>query len=149
MTSIGLLPGITQAYPFQSFATDIHLPRVVPESRRERTRYFQPDCATIPLADNSVDVVICHNTLEHFPEYRSTLRELGRVLRSSGWLWIAVPDGHGLNKDCVGRSSCDSRTRGPTHATRKSLEAPVGLQNMLPSNGVRPMSNLTPYFPFG
>jgi SAM-dependent methyltransferase len=86
-----------EAYPFQTLATDIHLPSDVPDARRERTRYFQSDCAAIPLADQSVDVVICHHTLEHFPDYRSTLREIRRVLRASGWLWIAVPNGYGFD----------------------------------------------------
>ena len=86
-----------EAYPFLTLATDLHLPRHVPDARRARTRYFQSDCTTIPLADQSVDVVICHNTLEHFPDYRSTLAEIRRVLRPSGWLWIAVPNGYGLD----------------------------------------------------
>jgi SAM-dependent methyltransferase len=86
-----------EAYPFRTIATDIQLPRSIPEARRARTLYFRAESATIPLADDSVDAVICHNTLEHFLDYRSTLGEIRRVLRTAGWLWIAVPNGYGLD----------------------------------------------------
>src|SRR6185295_18086469 len=55
------------------------------------------DSRSIPLANASVDAVICHHTLEHFGEYRTTLSEIGRVLRPDGWLWIAIPDGYGFD----------------------------------------------------
>ena len=84
-------------YPFRTIATDLHMPRNIPESRKGRTGYFQSESATIPLANCSVDAVICHHTLEHFPGYRSTLSEIGRVLRPGGWLWIAVPNGNGFD----------------------------------------------------
>ena len=91
-----------EAYPFQTIATDLQLPRQIPEARRPRTRYFLSDSSTIPLMDGCVDAVICHNTLEHFAGYKATLAEIRRVLRPEGWLWIAVPDGNGLD-DCLYR----------------------------------------------
>jgi SAM-dependent methyltransferase len=86
-----------EAYPFRTIATDIQLPRSIPEARRARTLFFCAESGTIPLTDHSVDAVICHNTLEHFQDYRTTLREIRRVLRPTGWLWIAVPNGYGLD----------------------------------------------------
>ena len=47
----------------------------------------------IPLKDRSVDLAICHSTLEHFENLRGALRELNRVINVDGCLWVAVPDG--------------------------------------------------------
>lgn len=86
-----------QAYPFRTIATDLHLHRDVVDERRQHTWYIHSDSNAIPLAAASVDVVICHNTLEHFPDYAVTLAEIRRVIRPDGWLWIAVPNGFGLD----------------------------------------------------
>ncbi len=86
-----------EAYPFRTIATDLHLPPDAFSVKRPGVEYFQSESSTIPLAEGSVDAVICHNTLEHFDGYRETLAEIRRVLRPTGWLWIAVPNGNGLD----------------------------------------------------
>ena len=68
-----------EIYPFRTIATDLHIPREIPAARRARTSYVQSESSAIPLASSSVDVVICHNTLEHFQDYKSTLTEIRRV----------------------------------------------------------------------
>ncbi len=62
-----------------------------------RVAYVCADSGRIPLADKSVDAVFCHNTMEHFPDYRATLLEINRVLKDPGLLWIAVPDGYAFD----------------------------------------------------
>ena len=47
----------------------------------------------ISLKDCSVDVAICHHTLEHFENLQGALRELNRVIHTKSCLWVAVPDG--------------------------------------------------------
>ena len=42
------------------------------------------DVQRIPLADNSVDVVLCNHLLEHVADDRRALRELHRILRPGG-----------------------------------------------------------------
>ncbi len=86
-----------EAYPFRTLATDLHLPDELLKIRRPGVEYFQADSNTIPLRNESVDAVICHNTLEHFAAYEETLSEIRRVLKPNGWLWIAVPNGDGLD----------------------------------------------------
>jgi SAM-dependent methyltransferase len=49
------------------------------------------------LKANSVDAVICHHTLEHFDDFRATLREIDRILTDDGRIWIAIPNGYGLD----------------------------------------------------
>lgn len=47
---------------------------------------------SLPLQSESCDVVICNHTLEHFENLPSCIREIDRVLKSGGHLWVAVPD---------------------------------------------------------
>ncbi|WP_117319139.1 class I SAM-dependent methyltransferase [Chromatocurvus halotolerans] len=45
----------------------------------------------LPLADDSLDAVICSEVLEHIEDYRAVLQEIRRVLRPGGLLCISVP----------------------------------------------------------
>ena len=49
------------------------------------------DVQRIPLADNSVDVVLCNHLLEHVADDRRALRELHRILRPGGWGIVLSP----------------------------------------------------------
>ena len=51
----------------------------------------QADAAYIPFVDNSFDVVICSELLEHVPNPPDVLNEVYRVLRPGGLLLICVP----------------------------------------------------------
>src|SRR5262249_23195407 len=50
----------------------------------------------MPFDTASFDYVICHHVLEHVAEPAPALREVARVLKPSGGLSVAVPDGHSL-----------------------------------------------------
>jgi SAM-dependent methyltransferase len=54
--------------------------------------FIQADAARIPFRANSVDLVISNNSLEHFENLTICLEEIGRVLKSNGYLYVAVPD---------------------------------------------------------
>lgn len=45
----------------------------------------------LPLADASLDAVICSEVLEHIGDYQSVLQEIRRVLKPDGLLCISVP----------------------------------------------------------
>jgi SAM-dependent methyltransferase len=49
----------------------------------------QTDASRLPFPDASFDAVIANHSLEHF---ETALQELGRVVRPSGSIFIAVPD---------------------------------------------------------
>jgi len=55
-------------------------------------RFVQGSCASLPLADNSVDVVISFETIEHIEAQDAMLAEFRRVLAADGILIISSPN---------------------------------------------------------
>ncbi|WP_422002600.1 polysaccharide pyruvyl transferase family protein [Reyranella sp.] len=49
------------------------------------------DVQRIDRADASYDVVICNHVLEHVPDYRAALRELVRITRPGGFVFVSFP----------------------------------------------------------
>lgn len=49
------------------------------------------DITNIEFPDGSFDVIFCSHVLEHVPDDRSAMRELGRVLKDDGWAIMLVP----------------------------------------------------------
>ena len=78
------------------------------------------DSGAIPLGEETVDVVVCNHTLEHFPDCRQAIREIDRVLRPGGSLWVAVPDGW-----CLDDRLYRFLFRGGGHVNRFSLASLV------------------------
>jgi SAM-dependent methyltransferase len=57
-----------------------------------RCRFAQGDALRIALPDNSVDVVVSFETIEHVSDCRKFIFECKRVLRSSGLLVCSTPN---------------------------------------------------------
>jgi SAM-dependent methyltransferase len=51
---------------------------------------------SLPFAPSSFDLVLCHHVLEHVVQVEGTLREISRILKPDGRLYISVPNGYGL-----------------------------------------------------
>jgi SAM-dependent methyltransferase len=51
----------------------------------------------IPVPDNTYDFVLCTEVLEHVPSPSAVLREMFRVLKKSGTLFVTVPQGYGIH----------------------------------------------------
>ncbi len=54
--------------------------------------YVAGDAARMPFASGCFDLIIANHSLEHFALLEDTVREMGRVLRQEGHLFISVPD---------------------------------------------------------
>jgi SAM-dependent methyltransferase len=54
--------------------------------------YVSGDAARMPFATAAFDVVVSNHSLEHFVELQATVREIGRVIKPDGALYVAVPD---------------------------------------------------------
>ena len=55
------------------------------------------DSHRLPFAGASFDLVLCHHSLEHFHDVPGTIREIRRVLRTGGRLFVSVPDGRSFS----------------------------------------------------
>ncbi len=53
--------------------------------------FIQSDAYKLPFSDESFDVVICSEVLEHVPSYQQLIDELVRVLKPGGRLSLSVP----------------------------------------------------------
>lgn len=54
---------------------------------------YKSDATKIPIEDSVVDVVILTQVLEHIPEPECALREMNRILKNHGKIYITVPLG--------------------------------------------------------
>ncbi|MDP4195509.1 MAG: glycosyltransferase [Bacteroidota bacterium] len=59
---------------------------------------YVSDIVNIPIEDNSFDVILCTEVLEHVPEPAKALEEMSRLLRPGGRLLITAPLGSGLHQ---------------------------------------------------
>ena len=74
---------------------DIDADSVAHASARYATDSLAFECAScldLPLADDSVDVVVSFETLEHLAEHDALMIEFRRVLKPEGFLLISSPD---------------------------------------------------------
>jgi SAM-dependent methyltransferase len=54
--------------------------------------YVLADAASMPFRQACFDLVVSNHSLEHFIELDATVREIGRILKPDGILYVAVPD---------------------------------------------------------
>jgi ubiquinone/menaquinone biosynthesis C-methylase UbiE/glycosyltransferase involved in cell wall biosynthesis len=62
-----------------------------PRCDPDRARFVAGEGTCLPFADESFDGIICMNALHHMPDYRATLAEMWRVLRSGGRAVFSEP----------------------------------------------------------
>lgn len=60
--------------------------------KSENLQYIQGDAAAIPLADDSIDVVVSFETIEHHDKHTEMISEIKRILKPNGVLIISSPD---------------------------------------------------------
>lgn len=91
--------------------------RLVPAAR-----LLQADVCALPLVDESLDVVVSANLLEHVPDDRRALAEIARVLRPGARAAIVVPAGPGTY-DYYDRFLGHERRYGRGELAAKAREA--------------------------
>lgn len=57
------------------------------------------DATAIPVETASFDAVLCTEVLEHVPDPAAVVREIARILRSGGQLFLSAPLGSGLHQE--------------------------------------------------
>lgn len=58
----------------------------------ENLKFIQGDATNIPLPNNSIDVIVSFETIEHHDKHHEMLNEIKRVLKIDGTLIISSPD---------------------------------------------------------
>lgn len=71
-------------------------PDIFKKSHRNR-HDFICDLCDIPKPDNSYDVIICTQVLEHIEEPQKAINDFYRVLKPNGKLFLTAPQGWGLH----------------------------------------------------
>ncbi|WP_376691901.1 class I SAM-dependent methyltransferase [Wenzhouxiangella sp. EGI_FJ10409] len=59
---------------------------------RERLQFVHGDARALPLSDDSIDLLVSFETLEHLAEQEKMVSEIARVTRSDGLAVISTPD---------------------------------------------------------
>lgn len=52
---------------------------------------IRTDLTTMPFVSGTFDAIVCYHVLEHIPDDRAAMRELSRVLKPGGLLFLQVP----------------------------------------------------------
>jgi len=60
--------------------------------KKENLTFLQGNTSNIPLKDDSVDVIVSFETIEHHDKHQEMMLEIKRVLKSNGILVISSPD---------------------------------------------------------
>ncbi len=77
---------------FIAIRADLDHPSTPDHPSSPTQNFVQADAARLPFADRAFDAVISNHSLEHFHDLAGSLAEIGRVLKPTGALYIAVPD---------------------------------------------------------
>jgi SAM-dependent methyltransferase len=88
---LGSRDGSFQAQAFPNLiliAADLFAPATL----QPGIRFVQSDAGELPFASRSFDAIILNHTLEHFERLKPALQEIGRVVRTTGAIYVAVPD---------------------------------------------------------
>ncbi|HEV2691116.1 MAG TPA: class I SAM-dependent methyltransferase, partial [Bryobacteraceae bacterium] len=72
-------------YPVKTIQLDLE----APASAAARAGYVQGDAARLPFAAASFDAVIANHSLEHFENLEGALKELSRVVKPQGSVYVA------------------------------------------------------------
>lgn len=78
---------------FSASAMDIAKEKLLRNpSLADRVTYVQADAQDMPFEENSFDMVISCETIEHVPNPRAAVREMFRVCKPGGMLFLTTPN---------------------------------------------------------
>lgn len=80
------LPGVKSV-----IESDYSYGKQMPNRLDSKQSFCGASLAYIPLADHTIDLVLCTEVLEHIEEDHKALDELARIVAPGGWLLLTVP----------------------------------------------------------
>ena len=73
------------------FACDINPKTIINLKKKYKfIRVKEGSCLKLPYSDNSFDLVICYGVIHHTHNYSLAIKELSRVLKKNGTLFLGV-----------------------------------------------------------
>jgi SAM-dependent methyltransferase len=114
----GILP--RQLLEFGNSITGIDISEVAIAQLPETAKGIVATLPNIPLSDDSFDVVVATEVLEHIDGDQACVKEAVRVLRPNGRAYFAVPN------DCLGPDEEPEHVRKYTPDTLEALLSPYG-----------------------
>jgi 2-polyprenyl-3-methyl-5-hydroxy-6-metoxy-1,4-benzoquinol methylase len=70
--------------------------------RKQGIKVFHGDLSIAKYPENSFDIVVAVEILEHIPNPLNMLEEINKVLRPGGLLWATTPHGKGISARVLG-----------------------------------------------
>ncbi|MCA1994614.1 MAG: class I SAM-dependent methyltransferase [Coleofasciculus sp. S288] len=110
----------SQLLEFGNVVTGLDISEVAITQLPEEIKGVVATLPEIPLADNSFDVVVATEVLEHIDDDQACVREAVRVLRPGGRAYFAVPN------NCLGPDEEPEHVRKYTPETLEALLSPYG-----------------------
>lgn len=74
-------------YRVRAVRVDLAAPQAGPDAWAVKA-----DARQLPFRQGTFDAVICNHSLEHFSDLERSLREIGRVLKPTGFFYASIPD---------------------------------------------------------
>ena len=87
----GFLPEINKHNFYNLYATDINPDTI--KNVKEKYKFInikQGDCTKLDYDNNEFDFVICYGVIHHTHDYKACLKELSRILKPGGKLFLGV-----------------------------------------------------------
>jgi len=105
----------------------------VQERKMQAIHFMSGDIFKLPFADNSIDILISSEVVEHLPDPVLALAEMQRVLKSGGYAMVTTPNprnlpellGYGLDKVTLGWFK-RFYWKGQDEVSAPALDAEVG-----------------------
>ncbi len=94
--------------------------------------YVRSDASHLPFADRVFSAVISNHSLEHFDDLDGSLREIGRVIKPDGALFVSVPDSSTLTDHLyrwLSRGGGHVNAFTSSKALADKIEAETGLRH--------------------
>ncbi|MDG2422821.1 MAG: class I SAM-dependent methyltransferase [Phycisphaerales bacterium] len=114
-------------------------------------RFETGSCLAIPLEDDSIDVLVSFETIEHIADHGAFMTEIRRVLRPGGLLLISTPDPDNYGHDDEGDNPFHvkelKRSEFANLIDKSFAHAIYGAQQCLSGSVMNPLdetSNMTP-----
>lgn len=114
-------------------------------ARAKGLKALKASALQLPIPDNTVDAVLCLDLIEHIVDDSGIIREIARVLKSNGMLFLTTPMQNGVSFPFVGKERNDTLNKQWGHVRMGySLEE---LERLLQDHNLK-IDRKTTYFNF-